>query len=111
MDGRHTLQFNRLPRFWHGRWRNPTAAFLSILFLAAGYPSSAIGGYTESFQTWSATSADTWQTKSLAGAPWNVPANAVVEVVVRNGDVSHEFWGGVRAVWAFSAPYLVTELA
>jgi probable HAF family extracellular repeat protein len=98
MDGRHTLQFNRLPRFWHGRWRNPTAAFLSILFLAAGYPSSAIGGYTETFQTWSATSAATWQTQSLAGAPWNVPANAVVEIAVRNARNVAELSGGVRAV-------------
>jgi hypothetical protein len=58
----------------------------------------AYGDYLESFQTWSASSNDTWQTKDLSGAPFNVPADAVVEVAVRNANASAELWGGVRAV-------------
>ena len=54
--------------------------------------------YTENFQTWSATSADTWQTQSLAGAPFSVPANAVVEIAVRNVATGNQRSGGVRAV-------------
>jgi len=55
-------------------------------------------GYVENFQKWKATATDAWQTKSLAGAPFNVPANAVVEVAVRNARTGKEQWGGVRAV-------------
>jgi len=54
--------------------------------------------YVESFQSWSATSADTWETKDLSGAPFNVPAGAVVEVAVRNSNTSSTRSGGVRAV-------------
>jgi len=58
-------------------------------FLAIGQG----GCYGERFTTWSATSADTWQTQTLS-----VPANAVVEVAVRNSRVDTERYGGVRAV-------------
>ncbi|MBI4719436.1 MAG: hypothetical protein HY763_16695 [Planctomycetes bacterium] len=54
--------------------------------------------YVENFQTWSATSAATWQTKSLAGSPFNVPPNAVVEIAVRSNRNVAELSGGVRAV-------------
>ncbi|MCH9002292.1 MAG: hypothetical protein IIC02_06935 [Planctomycetes bacterium] len=54
--------------------------------------------YVESFQTWTASSADTWQTQDLSGAPFNVPANSVVEVAVRNDATTAQMWGGVRAV-------------
>ncbi|MCG8404495.1 MAG: hypothetical protein MI923_04770 [Phycisphaerales bacterium] len=54
--------------------------------------------YIERFQTWSATSADTWQVMDLSGSPYNIPADAVLEVAVRNGYSSGERWGGVRAV-------------
>ncbi|MCP3905744.1 MAG: VCBS repeat-containing protein [Planctomycetes bacterium] len=54
--------------------------------------------YTETFQSWSATSADTWQTKDLSGAPFNVPANAVIEVAVYHTNTSYQRWGGVREI-------------
>jgi Tfp pilus assembly protein PilX len=58
----------------------------------------AAGGasYTELYQPWSATSADTWQTVDLGA--FGVPANAVVEVAVTNTDTGRENFGGVRAV-------------
>ncbi len=54
--------------------------------------------YTEKFNSWSATSTATWQTKSLSGAPFSVPANAVVEIAVRNANTTTARYGGVRAV-------------
>lgn len=60
----------------------------------------AFAQYTESYQSWSASSADTWETKDLSGAPFNVPAGVVVEVAIRNSNsgVGKDRWGGVRAV-------------
>jgi len=72
-----------------------------LVLLLAVFPCvspTAYGSYVESYQTWSATSADTWESKDLSGAPFNVPANAVVEVAVRNSDGSNAMWGGARAV-------------
>ena len=60
--------------------------------------SCAQAQYVESYQSWSATSSDTWQTRDLAAAPFNVPANAVVEIAILNTDCSPELYGGVRAV-------------
>jgi probable HAF family extracellular repeat protein len=54
--------------------------------------------YTEKFNAWTASSPDAWQTQSLSGAPYNVPANAVVEVAIRNSDTVNSRYGGVRAV-------------
>ena len=71
---------------------------IPVLLLYMVLPSAAYAQYTESFETWTATTADTWETKDLSGAPFNVPANAVVEVAVRNSDDENELWGGVRAV-------------
>ena len=70
----------------------------AAVFLVGPLVPCAHAQYTESFQTWSATSADTWQTRDLAAAPFNVPANAVVEIAVRNGNCDNERWGGVRVV-------------
>jgi len=98
MDGKYSLQFIRSSRFCSDCERGPTAAFLIIMLANSFFPGTAIGGYTESFQTWSSTSAGAWQTKSLSGAPFNVPANAVVEVGVRNSDNDSPRSGGVRAV-------------
>jgi len=53
-------------------------------------------GYTEMYQPWSATSADTWQTVDLGA--FGVPADAVVEVAVTNIDTGRENFGGVRAL-------------
>lgn len=54
--------------------------------------------YVEVFQSWSATSADIWQTQDLAASPFNVPASAIVEIAVQNTDNTAERYGGVRAV-------------
>ena len=53
--------------------------------------------YTENFEYWTAGSASTWQDKDLSGAPFNVPANAVVEIACVNGDYNTEYSVGVRA--------------
>jgi hypothetical protein len=53
-------------------------------------------GYTEKFETWSATTADTWEVKDLSG--YGVPANAVCEIVVYNKDTKYAYYSGVRAV-------------
>jgi len=53
-------------------------------------------GYTELYQTWSATNDDTWQTVGLGA--FGVPANAVVEVAIVNSDAGKEYFGGVRTV-------------
>ena len=52
--------------------------------------------YNETYQPWSATNADTWQTVDLSG--YGVPAGAVVEVAITNSRTGAERWGGVRAV-------------
>lgn len=54
--------------------------------------------YLERFDTWTATSSDTWQVQDLSASPYNVPADAVLEVAVRNTNTGGERWGGVRAV-------------
>ena len=74
--------------------RHRGGIILSLLVAAVPSARFAYADYVESYQTWSATSADTWQVQDLSGAPYNVPANAVVEVAVRNS----------RAVAAACAP-------
>lgn len=69
-----------------------------LLAATALAPHTARGDYVESYQEWQATSADTWEVQDLSGAPFNVPANAVVEVAVVNERAVAELWGGVRAV-------------
>jgi len=82
--------------------RAKTLAFsrtaLAVLTIWAAWPGRAAAQYTEKLEAWSATSAATWQTKSLSGAPFSVPANAVVEVAVRNANTTNSRFGGVRAV-------------
>ena len=51
--------------------------------------------YTEKFQEWTATSADTWLEKDLTS--YGVPGNAVVEIGLRNADPDYERWTGARA--------------
>ena len=69
-----------------------------LLSAALPFARFAYADYVESYQTWSATSGDNWQVQDLSGAPYSVPANAVVEVAVRNSRTVAEYWGGVRAV-------------
>jgi|GEM_PF-1368429 len=75
-------------------WAKPCTILLFVL----GGVQSANAQYTESYQAWSATTADTWETQDLSGAPFNVPANAVVEVAMRNANTSQSRSAGVRAV-------------
>ena len=73
------------------------AAFIIIAGMTS-FSNAAFAQYNESFQSWSATSGGTWQTKSLAGSPFNVPPNAVVEIAVRNINPTNAHSAGVRAV-------------
>jgi len=52
--------------------------------------------YTEARDKWEASSSETWETKDLSG--YGVPANAVVEVTLKNGSSDDQRYGGVRAV-------------
>jgi hypothetical protein len=72
------------------------APLLHVEFTSGG---GSGGGtvYMDRYQTWPAT-ATGWQVKDLSGAPFNLPADAVVEIAIRNTDVGSEQWGGVRAV-------------
>ncbi len=77
-------------------WRAGSIAPLVVACIC--WPQIVRAQYTENFQTWTASSSDTWETQDLSGAPYNVPANAVVEVAIRNERFNIERWGGVRAV-------------
>jgi hypothetical protein len=68
----------------------------SVLFFALPQV-WAVDLYTENFEYWTAGSASTWQDKNLSGAPFNVPANAVVEIAIVNGDYNTAYYAGVRA--------------
>ncbi len=78
-----------------GRW---IGAAMAVIVASALSPQIVRAQYTESFQTWTASSSGAWETQDLSGAPYNVPANAVVEVAIRNERFNAERWGGVRAV-------------
>jgi len=52
--------------------------------------------YTERYDEWSVPTESTWLTKGLSG--YGVPANAVVEIGIRNSNTSAERNAGVRAV-------------
>lgn len=70
------------------------ASAIANTFAATLPPGAA--SYTELYQPWSASVAGAWEAVGLA--PLGVPANAVVEVAIVNGDASREQWGGVRAL-------------
>ena len=78
------------------RLRQPR--YLLVLLMLAALQSASYAQYSEKFETWSAGSTNTWETKDLSGAPFNVPANAVVEIGLRNDNALNEISGGVRAV-------------
>jgi hypothetical protein len=56
-----------------------------------------IYGYIEKFDSWTATTSLGWEDQDLAGSPWNVPANAVIEVALINTETGAENDMGVRA--------------
>jgi hypothetical protein len=58
--------------------------------------SDALGGYTEKMSTWSPVTGNVWEVKDLSGSPFNVPANAVLEIGIINSDTANERVGGVR---------------
>ena len=47
-------------------------------------------------QSWAPAAAGSWQTIDLSGSPYNVPANAVVEIAISNEGAN--VTAGVRAV-------------
>jgi probable HAF family extracellular repeat protein len=71
---------------------------LPIIVACFALPNLARAQYVESFESWTASTADTWETQDLSGSPYNVPANAVIEVAIRNSNTSNSRFGGVRAV-------------
>lgn len=58
--------------------------------------SDALGQYVEKFTTITPTVADAWTTIDLSGAPYNIPANAVIEMALINTDDDPELYAGVR---------------
>jgi hypothetical protein len=54
------------------------------------------GTYVEMKEAMAAGTADTWEDENLSGAPYNVPANAPVEVVMTNSDSSNAYEVGVE---------------
>jgi hypothetical protein len=53
--------------------------------------------YIESNQSWMLANNAVWTTVNLGGAPYNVPANAVVEVAILNTKSDKARYGGLRA--------------
>ena len=53
--------------------------------------------YIEDFQTWSPGSSGSWEVVNLSGGAFNVPANAVLEIAISNGDSGASETGGARA--------------
>jgi len=54
--------------------------------------------YMQHYASWAGTLNQTWQVKDLSGSPYNVPANAILEVAVQNWDTGDAREGGVREV-------------
>lgn len=54
--------------------------------------------YVEAFQSWSIGADATWTAVDLSADPYNVPANAVLEIGIANSDAGVPWNGGVRAV-------------
>ena len=54
--------------------------------------------YVEKNAPWSPAVSAAWAVIDLSAAPFNVPADAVLEVGIANADATAERWGGVRAV-------------
>jgi len=78
-----------------------------IDFYLAGYWSSPPGTYTEKFNDITIPTSDhTWQDRNLSGAPWNVPGNAVAEIVFGNQDTDEEDEMGVRQNGSTLSRYL-----
>lgn len=82
------------------------AAALCAVFTVAGliiafslFASPAFGGpaYVHLFETVTPGTAAAWTDLNLSGAPYNVPANAIVEVAFVNAQNNADRTGGVRA--------------
>jgi hypothetical protein len=79
----------------------------SIDFYLAGYWSSPPGTYIEKFDAVTNPSSDnTWQDRNLSDAPWNMPGNAVAEIVFGNLYASSENEMGVRQNGSALSRYL-----
>lgn len=59
--------------------------------------SDALGSYVERKVDFTASAANAWVTVDLSGAPYDVPANAVVEIAVKNTDQNTQRNAGARA--------------
>ncbi len=54
--------------------------------------------YVEAFESWSIKYDAAWTAVDLSGEPFNVPADAVLEIAIANSDAGAQWYGGVRAV-------------
>ncbi len=97
MERNKSIRLPLLPEFLTPILEPPSVGLL-VFTMVVCISTTTNAQYTESFQSWSATSTNTWQTKSLSGAPFNVPANAVVEIAVINSNLNNSRQGGIRAV-------------
>lgn len=71
--------------------------FCAVLVNMAFLTKRAWAGYTEKYESWTASAADAWVEQDLSGAPFSVPANAVCEIVIKHSKTYPEYYGGVRA--------------
>lgn len=69
MDGEASLAIFGWTR--SGQTPRPRTLLVLMALVGAVLPGAASAQYTESFQSWSATSAGSWQTQDLSGAPFN----------------------------------------
>lgn len=67
-------------------------------FIGGPGVNGALGQYSSQFNNHIPSAEDTWETTSLSGAPFNIPANAVVEVALYNADAGNGQYVGVRSV-------------
>ena len=58
--------------------------------------SDALGQYVEQFISITPSTTGAWTTIDLSGAPYNIPANAVIEMALINTDYGNELYAGVR---------------
>jgi hypothetical protein len=72
--------------------------------------SDALGQYVEKFVTITPTVADAWTTIDLSSSPYDIPANAIIEMALINSDYGNELYAGVRNIAStFDRRFLLHE--
>lgn len=68
-----------------------------VMFMGVlAWLAAASAQYTEKSEVWTASTSDTWETQDLSGVPFNMAANAVVEILFRDWYTSVGLFGGAR---------------